>query len=81
MEKPMCHVHSNLSKIKSYGRNRRQNNTTNISENQQRIQQQVNTNTIEFQKKVEMLQQKMKEVRSHVKQTKNRLNSFHRNLD
>jgi len=77
----MCHVHSNLSKIKSYGRNRRQNNTTNISENQQRIQQQVNTNTIEFQKKVEMLQQKMKEVRSHVKQTKNRLNSFHRNLD
>ena len=81
MEKIVTHVHSNISKIKSYGRNRRRENSTIINEQQQRVQQLINAKTIEFQKKVEMIQQKMKEVKKHVRQTKNRLNSFHRYFD
>ena len=81
MEKVVTHLHSNISKIKSCGRNRRQENSTNLSEQQRRIQQMINAKTIEFQRKVEMLQQKMKEVKSRVSETRKRLNSLHRYLD
>ena len=77
MEKVVTHVRSNISKIKSYGRNRRRENSTVINEQQQRVQQLINAKTLEFQKKVEMI----KEVKKHVRQTRNRLNSFHRYFD
>ncbi len=81
MEKVVTHVHSNISKIRSYGRNRRRENSTIINEQQQRVQQLINAKALEFQKKVEMIQQKMKEVKKHVRQTKSRLNSFQRYSD
>lgn len=81
MEKVVTHVHSNISKIRSYGRNRRRENSTIINEQQQRVQQLINAKALEFQKKVEMIQQKMTEVKKHVRQTKSRLNSFQRYFD
>ncbi len=81
MEKAVTHVHSNISKIRSYGRNRRRENSTIINEQQQRVQQLINAKALEFQKKVEMIQQKMKEVKKQVRQTKSRLNSFQRYFD
>ena len=81
MEKNRTHVHANILKIKSYCRNRRQENSTSISNQQQKVHQLIMANTVEFHKKVQTLQQKLKEVKEHVKQTKNRLNSLHQYLD
>jgi hypothetical protein len=81
MERIQTHWHSNISKVKLYCRSRRQENTTSISEQQEKIHQLIAARTIEFQRKVKLLQEKVKEVKSNAKQTQNRLNSVHRYLD
>ncbi|HBE80154.1 MAG TPA: hypothetical protein DDW65_20585 [Firmicutes bacterium] len=81
MERLQTHWHSNISKVKLNCRNRRQENTTSISEQQEKIHQLIAARTIEFQRKVKLLQEKVKEVKSNAKQTQNRLNSVHRYLD
>ena len=82
MEKLQSHLHSNLSKVKSYCRNRRQENTmTSISEKQRNVNELIAARTVEFHKKVQTLQKKLTEVKGHVQQTKNRLNSMHQYWD
>jgi hypothetical protein len=81
MERIRTHSHTNVSRIKSYCRNRRQENTTSISDKQQKVCRLITANTLEFHKKVQTLQKKLIAVKEHVKQTKNRLNFLHQYLD
>jgi hypothetical protein len=81
MEKVQTHWHSNISKVRLNCRNRRQENTTSISEQQEKVHQLIAARTLEFQRKVQLLQEKIKAVKTHAKQTQNRLNSVHRYLD
>jgi hypothetical protein len=73
--------HSNISKITSFCRNRRRENSTKLTEEQQKIHALISVKTDEFQKKIKNLQLKISEVRNHVRQTKRRLNSLHHHLD
>jgi hypothetical protein len=81
MGKNQTYLHSNLFKINSYCRSRRRKNPTGISEQQQKIHQQIAAKTVEFFTKVQTLHKKLNEVKNHVKQTKSRLNSLRHYLD
>jgi hypothetical protein len=76
MEKTISHPHSNIANIRSYCRNRRQTNSNLLSGEQQKVQEAISAKTTEFHEKLKVLQWKLTEVKHHVKQTKNRLNSM-----
>lgn len=81
MERINTHPQSNIAKIKSYCRNRRQENPNGFTQQQQRVQEMITAKTAEFQNQVQALQEKLAEVKSHATQTKNRLNSLRHYLD
>ncbi len=76
-------LRSNILKINSCCRNRRRENPINmhISEQQQRVNEQIAIKTVEFQRKVQLLQMNIKEIKEHVKRTRNGLNSLHHYFD
>jgi hypothetical protein len=80
MVKNRTHLHSNLSKINSYCRSRRLKSPTVINEKQQRIREQITAKTVELSNRVQILHEKLNEVKNHVQQSKNRLNSLHNYL-